>query len=98
MSVTGWRNALWGRTILIKQCFFFNYAYWGSASLKWKQSLIQTTLFYLPGLPGLRHTAIGMILCISPQLSRSKQADVYTVILCSPKVLHGATSRYDDEL
>lgn len=50
--------------------FFFNYAYWSSASLIWKQSFVQTTLFYLLGLPGLRHTAMGMNLYISLQLSR----------------------------
>lgn len=52
---------------------FFNYAYWSSASLIWKQSLVQTTLFYLLGLPGLRHTAMGMNLYISLQLSRGSK-------------------------
>lgn len=52
---------------------FFNYAYWSSASLIWKQSLVQTTLFYLLGLPGLRDTAMGMNLYISLQLSRGSK-------------------------
>lgn len=73
MSVTGWRNALGESNILIKQHVFFNYAYWSSASLIWKQSLVQTTLFYLLGLPGLRHTAMGMNLYISLQLSRGSK-------------------------
>lgn len=74
MSVTGWRNALGESNSLIKQHgFFFNYAYWSSASLIWKQSLVQTTLFYLLGLPGLRHTAMGVNLYISLQLSRGSK-------------------------
>lgn len=63
----------------------------------WKQSLVQTTLFYLLGLPGLRHTAMGMNLYISLQLScRSKLMPTLSFYF-PPKYYNDAPGREDED-